>query len=688
LRRAVQGVIVAAVVATAAAAAPVCAAAQSASAAARVIDVPYLSQTTRTTATRANEGDPGNDDRDALCGGAAAAMVMRFWGARDAYPEAFASLVDRRAGGIRAATLVSALGQRGWDARAFRGDPALVQSQLRRGRPLVALIDSGARPLHFVVVVGWAAGRVVVHDPARGPFQVIAERDFLRDWERSDFWTMLVVPRRLERLVDGNDADLDPLAVGPCGETVREAVRLASTGQADRAGVLLDQAVRACPDDPAPWRERAGLHALKQQWGRAAADARAALARDAYDAHAARILATSLFLQDDPDGALQAWNSLGEPSVDIVNIRGLEHTRFAAAERALGIEPRTLLTRGELARARRRLSELPAAMATRVFYTPGEDGHASVDAVVIERPHAPLTPVALAAMGLRAATDRELIASWASPSGAGELVSFGWRWWEARPRVSLRFSAPAPEWGAGSVWSIEAQAEHQTYAEERGLIVESRRGVSFTASDWLRGGWRWEFGAGFDRFSANGVAASGRVGVAWSRFDNRLVCSGDLVGLAGEFRSAVAHAGLEWRSNVRNERFVWLARTGVDEADGSAPLALWPGAGTGQGRDALLRAHPLLHDGAIDGTFGRRLVYSGVEARRWIQLSGKPVRFAPAAFVDVARAARGLAGSDTRAHVDAGAGLRVAVPGAGVLRMDVARGLRDGAFAFSAGWTR
>ena len=33
-----------------------------------------------------------------LCGGAAAAMVMRYWGAADAYPDAFQPLVDKSAG--------------------------------------------------------------------------------------------------------------------------------------------------------------------------------------------------------------------------------------------------------------------------------------------------------------------------------------------------------------------------------------------------------------------------------------------------------------------------------------------------------------------------------------------------------------------------------------------------------------
>src|SRR5216684_520373 len=49
-------------------------------AASLAIDVPYLPQT------------------DALCGGAAAAMVFRYWGDAHADAQAFAPLIDRRAG--------------------------------------------------------------------------------------------------------------------------------------------------------------------------------------------------------------------------------------------------------------------------------------------------------------------------------------------------------------------------------------------------------------------------------------------------------------------------------------------------------------------------------------------------------------------------------------------------------------
>src|SRR2546426_164497 len=88
-----------------------------------MLDVPYLPQS------------------DALCGGAAAAMVFRYWGDTHASVQEFAALVDRR-GGVRAALgAVTFLGaprssrrQRHCDVRPFgaaRGRPELVERRLR-----------------------------------------------------------------------------------------------------------------------------------------------------------------------------------------------------------------------------------------------------------------------------------------------------------------------------------------------------------------------------------------------------------------------------------------------------------------------------------------------------------------------------------------------------------------------------
>jgi hypothetical protein len=116
-------------------------------------------------------------------------------------------------------------------------------------------------------------------------------------------------------------------------------VRLAGTGDVASARRLFELAADACPLASGPRREIAGLHALAGAWREAAADARRATQLDPRDEHAWRILATAAFLQDDPRGALDAWNRLREPIVDLVDIKGLDRTRYAVAANAMAIEP-------------------------------------------------------------------------------------------------------------------------------------------------------------------------------------------------------------------------------------------------------------------------------------------------------------------------------------------------------------
>ena len=94
--------VAASVIAATAAAVPASAQSAAPSSSLQLLDVPYLPQS------------------EALCGGAAVAMVMRYWGATGIYAESFASLVDPRAKGIRGADLITSLTGRGWTARPSR----------------------------------------------------------------------------------------------------------------------------------------------------------------------------------------------------------------------------------------------------------------------------------------------------------------------------------------------------------------------------------------------------------------------------------------------------------------------------------------------------------------------------------------------------------------------------------------
>ena len=656
--------------------------AQKSEAGLHLLNVPYLPQS------------------EALCGGAAIAMVMRYFGATNIYAETFSDLVDRAAGGIRGQDLLNALEARGWPAQSFRGDPAIVRSHLAAGRPVVALIQDRPGRFHYVVVVGWSSGRVIVHDPARAPFRILEEKPFIDAWSQSDHWILVTTAPAAPPAGDGaavpaaspsaavatDGHSVMSRAATPCAPMVDEGVRLSGTGDLEAARRLLEVAAAACPDSPAPWREMAGIHALKEEWRGAADNARHALANDPADPLASRILATALFVSEDPDAALTAWNNVGEPAIDLVNVTGLERTRYPVVARQMALRPRELLTRATLDAGRRRLAELPAAQTTRVTYRPGENGRAEVDAVVLERPMLPVGVVPLAAAAVRAISDREIAGAVASPTGGGELWTASWRWWEHRPRVAVGLAVPAP---FGGIWRVDGFGERQSYGSTNGVVEESRKRVAFQVSDWTQVGIRWQVDAAVDSWGPAARAISVGLG-GQRRFDaDRFSLEARAAAWGGGVHTWNLGLRGDWRSAVRNEGDVWIGRAGLDLAANGAPLALWPGAGTGQGRDVLLRAHPLLHDGIIrDGVFGRQLVHGGGEWRRWLGVRNRLIRVAPAVFIDAARAGGVLPGADARAQFDAGAGLRIALPGAGVVRVDLGRGIRDGSNALSIGWTR
>ena len=660
--------IAAVAVATAVSSAPV--RAQDAQVSSALLDVPYLPQS------------------EALCGGAAIAMVMRYWGETGVYAETFADLVDAEAQGIRGRELARALEGRGYQTVTFEGDLDRLRRAVASRHPAVALIEDRPGRFHYVVIVGVRDDRIVIHDPARAPFRVLQASEFLRSWAQAKHWMLVAEPRTSAvpqtSHVRDNETPIDSRVRGVCAGLVDEGVRLAGRGDLAAAEDVLRLASNECRQDPAPVRELAGVRALRGEWRLAAQTASEALERDAHDEHAIRTLATSLFLSGEREKALAVWNRVGAPLVDLVELRGLQQTRYAVAAEAVDLAPQTLLTRGRLERAARRLDALPSLMGSRVAYEPDESDRAKVVAAVVERPIFPTGLVPLTATAIRSATDRELRVHVAGPSGGGELWTAAWRWWERRPRAEIGVAAPSP---FGGVWSVAGFGESQAYGSEEVFVSERRRGLTLTMSDWLTGSTRVQGGVSLDRWS-DGWTTSISAAAGRTFDDHRGIAAVDTTIMAGAFRTASIAVKADWQSTTDRAGFVWHLSSGFAATGSGAPFALWPGAGAGQGRDVLLRAHPLLHDGVIRGVFGQRLSHGGIELRYWRGAILKTLRVAPAVFADVARADRVPDVGDDRLHLDVGSGVRIAVPGAGVLRVDFAHGVQDGRNAFSIGWTR
>jgi hypothetical protein len=639
-----------------------------------------------------------------LCGGAAAAMVLRYWGERGIFPEDFASLLDARANGIRGDILAADVRRRGWTAQAFRGDDRTVRQHLERGRPLIALIEDRPGRFHYVVLLAWPDGHVVLHDPARSPFRMITEAEFQTTWAATNFWTLLVLPDAEAATLPakppnaaGNAESAVPAPVDDgCRALVSRGVDLARAGDRPAAAEVLSTALSQCPASALAARELAGVRFVQSRWHEAAQLAARATAHAPDDVHAWRLLAASRFIQDDVDGALRAWNRIGEPQVDLVRVEGLDRTHQTVVQDLLGLEPRTELTVAALQRARRRLALLPAASATRVDYRPLPGGRAEIEATVIERPPFP-GRMGLITVGAHALIERELLIGVATPAGSGVQWNLGWRWWEERPRIGLAVRAPAV-FGRSGLWHVDGCWERQSYDVGRSdgeqVVVEDRRRLALGYSDWMGADTRVGLAVAFDRWdtSRDYLAMSGSAERRLA--DDRLALRAQAgiwpaLGHAASF--GTGGLGVSWRSgstSVSGRLSRFTARAGLESASASAPFGVWPGADVGHARAVLARAHPLLREGVVSGGIvGRTLAHGGMELRTHTWARG-PARLGVTLFSDVARAWHTLEPTyANRTQIDVGVGFRVSVPGeARTLRLDVAHGLRDGRNAISVGW--
>lgn len=634
-----------------------------------LIDVPFISQS------------------EALCGGAAAAMVLRYWGERGISAETFAGLVDRSAAGIRTDALIADLRRRGWTANGLAGDESLIRAELSRGRPVLTLIQDRPSTYHYIVIVAWHERGVVFHDPARGPFRVMSTGEFARRWRAARRWMAVVVPsqpndvgsafRRTEsRLKPAPTAD--ETGSSACEQVIAEGVRHAQSNDLEAAERILAGAV-GCPG---AMRELAGVRILQKRWPEAADLASAAVGADRRDLYAWQVLATSRFVQNDRLGALAAWNNAGEPRLDLVRVDGLSRTRHRPVERLLDMDPGDLLTAGRFMRARRQLAELPSAASTRLDYVPVSSGLAELRAVVAERPLVPAGRLPLAAVGLAAAATRELRVTTGSLAGGGERISAAWRFWAKRPRVALAMHTPAP-WGG--IWSINAFAERQPFSVPA-LPRAERVGARVGVSDWITGRVRWSLIAGVDEWAHEAMRGSAGGDLRVASLDDRIDAGAAVHAWPGSTAFATLDAGMRARSSTALRGVVIAGRANFQIATNATPLDLWWAGDTGHARSTLMRAHPVLDQGQLRvDRLGRTLAQASVEAQRWWTVAA-PVSAAAVVFGDIGHTARRHEGPP-HGDVDVGIGARLAVAGMpGFFRVDAAKGLRDGATAISVSY--
>lgn len=313
-------------------------------------------------------------------------------------------------------------------------------------------------------------------------------------------------------------------------------------------------------------------------------------------------------------------------------------------------------------------------------YRPLPHGRARLEVAIVERPtFDPLLPL-LVESTLRAVTDHHFGLTLANVTGTGDRGRALWRWQPNRPQVSLSASAPRAL-GLPGIVTAEALWDEQSYRiPARGaddvVVRETRKRASLTVEEWWRADTKAGVSVAVDEWSNRGRALSIAARVDQRLAEDRVSVAGWLAGWT-RASGPPFHAGalrLSARSRATDgRRPVLRLDLAYEGASRRAPLGLWSGAGTGLGRDLLLRAHPLLRTGIVEGRcFGREVLRAGLEGEAAVGSLG-PLAFNAALFVDSARVLASLPGAPSRpGFVDLGAGVRVRLPGRGSsLRLDV-----------------
>jgi hypothetical protein len=610
-------------------------------------------------------------------------MVERWWGRRGVYATDFAELVKPALGGIRTTDLDSAARARGWDTNILRRSPELVRENLLHGVPVIALIQVAPDRYHYVVVIGWSQGRVVYHDPAGSPFTTIDETRFLARWNAADGWALVVQPMPAAVVATADHRDPVPPDSLPCPPWLDQAVDAALAGRLDDADRLLAEAGVACPDEPRVLRELAGVRFKQGQNAEVVRLAAEYVALVPDDGLGWQLLAVGRYLTGDRDGALEAWNQMGRPTVDLVRIDGSRAIRFSEIAGAASVDHGTVLTPSRLALARRRVSEVPALRLAAVDYQPVPGGIVELRVAVIERPRMERAWRMAAAGAIRAVAQNEVGLQIASPTGAGELFTGTWRWESARPRAAVRMDVPA-DLGFPGVFGAEGDWERYRFVLDPGdtaVFEESRRSAVVRYGGWVTAGVRPMGALRLERWSGNRNYLATSLGVELRANENRLAVSatgGYAVALSADPSYTSGNVRASWASSRGLGHTSWSTRVGADWASSNAPLGTWPAVGGNFAWAIPLRAHPLAEGGLLAGrSAGQGIVHAGLSGDQPVYRYG-PLVFAAGVFLDGARvmsAADGM-GVD-RVYLDGGAGIRIGIADGqlGVLRIDVAHGL-------------
>ncbi len=128
------------------------------------------------------------------CGPASLAGVLNYWGVSVSPEEIAAEIYSRSAKGTLNVDLLLYVEKRGLKASQYRGGVEDLRRRIDSGYPLIVMVDYGFwvyQRNHFMIVLGYTDTEIIAHS-GRDKEIRIPLHSFLKSWERTRYWTLLV----------------------------------------------------------------------------------------------------------------------------------------------------------------------------------------------------------------------------------------------------------------------------------------------------------------------------------------------------------------------------------------------------------------------------------------------------------------------------------------------------------------
>jgi predicted double-glycine peptidase len=135
------------------------------------------------------------------CGPAAMASVLNYRGVKTTPEEVASAIYSKSARGTLNFDMIFYAEKKGLFARQYQGNLADLKYRINNSHPLIVMVDYGFliyQKNHFMVVVGYDNGNVIVHS-GKDSFKRVPVDDFLKTWQKTNNWTLLIQKTNTEQ---------------------------------------------------------------------------------------------------------------------------------------------------------------------------------------------------------------------------------------------------------------------------------------------------------------------------------------------------------------------------------------------------------------------------------------------------------------------------------------------------------